>query len=144
MVEKIIPKNNWSDFLYYFNQHFKDSIVKIEIIDDENYRADYAEGIPIKEFDLEEKEDGSKVIYITAGSGSSFSHQIEFAENITVLERDEDDKPEIISSMQTIMMNPLVKEAVLLKSPKLIKITSALGRSAIIRFHPIDEDDSAL
>lgn len=144
MTEKIIPKENWDDFLYYFNQHFKDSIVKIEIIDDENYRIDYAEGIPIKEFDLEEKEDGSNVIYITAGSGSSFSHQIEFAENITVLERDEDDKPEIISSMETMIMNPVVKEAVHIKSPKLIKIASVLGRSAFIRFHPIDEDDSVL
>ncbi|HEX2982588.1 MAG TPA: DUF5335 family protein [Ignavibacteriales bacterium] len=144
MIERAISKDNWEDFLSYFNDHFKDSIVKIEIVDDENYRVDYAEALPIKEFDLEEKEDGSKVIYITAGSNSSFSHQIDFAENIIVVERDEDEKPEVLSSMDTIMMNPLIKEAVLVRSPKLIKITSALGRSAYIRFHPIDENDSAL
>jgi hypothetical protein len=144
MVERAIQKDNWEDFLSYFNEHFKNSIVKIEIVDDENYRVDYAEALPIKEFDLEEKEDGSKIIYITAGSNSSFSHQIDFAENMIVAERDEDEKPEVLSSMDTIMMNPLIKEAALVKSPKLIKITSALGRSVYIRFHPIDENDSAL
>ncbi len=141
MTEKVIPKENWDNFLLYVNQHFHDSIVKVEILDDENYRIDYAESIPLKDFDLEERDEENKVLYINAGTGSAFNHQLDYAELITVVEKTEDLREDELSSMETLAMNPVVEEAILIKNPKTIKVLSSRGRRAFINFYPLDEED---
>lgn len=117
MHKREIPRENWMMFLDDFNRKYNERIVKIEITDDEDYRVDYAESLPFQKAEITSVDEGNTSISISAGASSSFIHVIDDAGSI-ILEEHED------------------------HSPKVLQVKSSLGRSAIIRFHPVSPDEN--
>lgn len=113
-----IPREEWSGFFENFSDMNRDKIVKVEIIDDEDYRIDYAEALPFQSVSITAVDGENTTIEVTAGNNNSFRHLVDMA-NIVLLENTED------------------------HHPKLLQIKSSLGRNAIIRFHPLEEGDDA-
>lgn len=117
MPKREIPRENWMTFFDEFNRSYREKIVKIEITDDEDYRVDYAESLPFQNVEITSIDEDNTSITVSAGASSSFTHVIDNA-GIVILEEHED------------------------HSPKVLQVKSSLGRSAIIRFHPVTPDEN--
>ncbi|MGE5432153.1 MAG: DUF5335 family protein [Syntrophomonadaceae bacterium] len=117
MPKREIPRENWMMFFDDFNKNHKEQIVKVEITDDEDYRVDYAESLPFRSVEITSEVEGSTSVTVSAGASSSFNHVIDNAGSV-ILEEHED------------------------HSPKALQVKSSLGRSAIIRLHPVNPDEN--
>lgn len=117
MPKTVIPRENWMAFFDEFNRENRGKIVKIEITDDEDYRVDYAESLPLQDVQISSKDHDNTSVQVSAGISSSFTHIIDQADTIILVENEEE-------------------------YPRVLQIRSALGRSAIIRFHPVGINDS--
>lgn len=117
MPKREIPRESWMMFFDDFNKNHKEQIVKIEITDDEDYRVDYAESLPFQGVEITSVDEDNTSISVSAGASSSFTHVIDKAGSV-ILEEHED------------------------HSPKVLQVKSSLGRSAIVRFHPVSPDEN--
>ncbi|HEX2866470.1 MAG TPA: DUF5335 family protein [Ignavibacteriales bacterium] len=117
MPRREIPRENWMRFLDDFSRNYRERIVKIEITDDEDYRVDYAESLPFQGAEITSVDEGNTSITVLAGASSSFRHVIDNAGSI-IFEEHED------------------------HAPKVLQVRSSLGRSAIVRFHPVSPDEN--
>ncbi|MGE5682434.1 MAG: DUF5335 family protein [Bacillota bacterium] len=118
MSKTQIPQEQWASFFNNFNAQNQNKIVKIEITDDEDYRIDYAESLPFKEVKITSQNDAGISVSVSAGASNSFLHTIDKT-LIVILEE--------------------VEEKI-----KALQIRSALGRTAVIRFHPLTKDDDLM
>ncbi|HEX2960319.1 MAG TPA: DUF5335 family protein [Ignavibacteriales bacterium] len=117
MPKREIPRENWMSFFTDFNKSHKEQIVKIEITDDEDYRVDYAESLPFQGLEITSVDEENTSVTVSAGASSSFTHVIDNARSV-IIEEHED------------------------HSPKALQVKSSLGRSAIVRFHPVSPDEN--
>jgi len=117
MHKREIPRENWMLFFDEFNRNFSEKIVKIEITDDEDYRVDYAESLPFQTVEITSIDEDNTSITVSAGASSSFIHVIDHAESVRLEEHEN-------------------------HSPKILEIKSSLGRSAVVRFHPVSPDEN--
>lgn len=114
MIKREIPQDEWNKYITVFNKENNGKIVKVEVTDDEDYRIDYAESLPFKEIIITRQADNASVT-ITAGASNSFTHTIDKTVRLLINEDH--------------------------NTPKILSIESILGRKAVIRFHPLANED---
>ncbi|MDP4174501.1 MAG: DUF5335 family protein [Bacteroidota bacterium] len=118
MSKTEIPHDQWPKFFENFNRQNADKIVKIEVTDDEDYRIDYAESLPFKSVRIISKKDDNTTVAVSAGTSNSFSHSIDKTSAIILEERQD--------------------------AGQQLEIKSSLGKTAIVRFHPLEESDDLM
>lgn len=112
-----VAREKWAAFFNDFNKLYAGKSVKIEIVDDEDYRVDYAEHIEFRSVEIVSEANSNSIVAVSAGTNSYFYHEIDGA---------------IILLLEETPSEGL----------KLIHIKSELGRGAIIRLLPAGENEN--